>query len=113
MIEATESGVRAILNMDPTMTDAERAAFLKAGKQAVTGKVAAFCEREPIDRPLKTAEVAKLMGKHPETIRLYCCRGVLRRIQPKGFTRPIGISEQSVRDFMAGRSQRKGRTKAA
>lgn len=113
MVEATENGVRAILNMDPTMTDAERAAFLKAGKQAVTGKAATFDEREPIDRPLKTAEVAKLMGKHPETIREYCRRGALRRVQPKGYARPIGISEQSVRDFMAGLSQRKGRTKAA
>ena len=104
MMESTENGVRAILNMDPTMTDAERAAFLKAGKQAVTGKAATFDEREPIDRPLKTAEVAKLMGKTQQQVRLYCRRGFLRRVQPKGFTRPIGISEQSVRDFMAGLS---------
>lgn len=106
MVDATENGVRAILNMDPTMTDAERAAFLRAGKQAVTGKATIFEEREPIDRPMKTVEVAKLMGKHPETIREYCRRGVLRRVQPKGYARPIGISEQSVRDFMAGKRTR-------
>lgn len=109
MIQATETALRAILNADPSMTPE----LIKSTIRTAKGKGGEIDEREPIDRPLKTAEVAKLMGKTQQQVRLYCRRGFLRRVQPKGFTRPIGISEQSVRDLMAGMSQRKGRTKAA
>lgn len=99
MIQATETALRAILNADPSMTPELISATIRTAK----GKGQGITEREPLDRPMKTAEVARHIGKTAQMVREYCRRGLLRRITPPGFTRPVGISEQSVRDFLAGK----------
>lgn len=77
--------------------------LISATIRTAKGKGQGITEREPLDRPMKTAEVARHIGKTAQMVREYCRRGLLRRITPPGFTRPVGISEQSVRDFLAGK----------
>lgn len=99
MIQATETALRAILNADPSMTPELINATIRTAK----GKGQGIAEREPLDRPMKPREVAKHLGKTSRMIGEYCRRGLLRRITLPGCKRSLGISEQSVRDFLAGK----------
>ena len=99
MIQATETALRAILNADPSMTRELINATIRTAK----GKVQEIAEREPLDRPMKPGEVAKHLGKTSRMVGEYCRRGLLRRITMPGCKRSLGISEQSVRDFLAGK----------
>ena len=83
-------------------TDAEAQEAVEKVRDVLDGKTADRGDVQP-DRTLRCVDVAKRLGKSPETIRLYCRKGWLRQVRPPKSQRPVGISEKSVDDFMAGK----------
>ena len=100
MLETTKQAIRAILAADSTVEKAEEAFW---GRQ--------LSRREPwkeetpaaLPRRMTRAEVIDATGLSSATVSKLAARGVFVKIKAPGNKRGCGFTEQSVRDFLAGR----------
>ena len=104
MTSATLTAIRAIIEADPTATKGERDAVLAVA----SGKTAAhMTDQRPLDRIISTKQAAEILGCSVQTVRSYCRVGSLHRVKANGMSRARGISEASLRAFMAGETTAK------
>lgn len=109
MLKTTENAILAICASDPSITDEQTKAAIKAA----SGNVApAITDERPIDTLLKLKDVARLLKTSPRNVTRYARLGYFRRVQIPGAARSLGYSADSVRDFMAGKFPTAKRTKA-
>lgn len=103
MHATSETALRAIMKADETITpeqaeEAIAAAKGKAGKPTMT------------DTGMKRAEVAKVLGIHPQTVTLYAKRGLIRPLcGGASGARTTLYSAASVEAFLAGKPNAKGK----
>jgi len=98
MNAATRNAVVTLLRADPTVrpeTIQPAINLLDGRTELPTDK-----QREPIDRVLTRRQVAELLQCSTKTVTTYAKMNLLRRVGLKG--RAHGISEASVRAFLAG-----------
>jgi len=76
-----------------------------ATRNITNGEVQENTLRRPIEKVYTTAEVAKLTGKTPATVRRYARAGVLHAVRVKGQSRGIGYTAESVRALVEGRAE--------
>ena len=99
MLDSTKELLTTVLRNDPSVTQGQRRAVVELleGKSA-----AAFRPAEPMYRVLPRKVVAELLSVTPRTVTNYARRGVLKAVRDGMVgTRTIGITEKSVRDFIA------------
>lgn len=107
MNATTRNAVVTLLRADPTV----RPESIQPAVDLLDGKaeLPKDKQREPLDRVLTRRQVAELLQCTQRTIDNYVNMGLIRRVGIKG--RALGISESSVREFMAGECMERRRRK--
>lgn len=98
MRKTTRSAIAAILATDETVSAEVRAAVLAAadGEGGVAGD-----EALP-GRPVKIREFCARFGVSRSTVRNLMARGTLRAVRYKRGARAVGITRESVNDYLRG-----------
>ena len=98
MLSKAISAIRAILDLDPTISEEHREGIMQfAMNDAYT--VANILREQSGEEVVSIEKAAKLLGKSKPTIERYIKDGLLSPIIPKGKTRAIGVSLKSIRNF--------------
>ena len=98
MLSKTVIAIRAILDLDPTISEEHREGIMQfAMNDAYT--VANILREQGGAEVVSIEKTAKMLGKSKPTIERYIKSGLLTPIIPQGKTRAIGVSLKSVHDF--------------
>lgn len=92
MTSQTRAIIEAAVNVDPTMTEAEKADILKRLKTPE--------EDADKDKVLSVAEVARRTGKTPKTVHYWCRQGYLQKVTIGKNSRASGILESSLAQWL-------------
>lgn len=99
MLSTTKTALEAVACADPSI---DRARLIE-GLRVIAGEVPAVTD-EAEDRPVSRCEAARLLGVCPQTVTLYCRRGLIRPIRfGEMGARASGYSLRSVREAIAKR----------
>lgn len=100
-LAATTAMMLASLNIPQPQLDAAESAFW--GEIEGHG-VRSITNQEPLDRSISREQASELLQKSKKTISLMIANGTLRGVYGgKGKKRITGVSEESVRAFLAGK----------
>ena len=98
MLSKTLSALRAILDLDPTISEEHREGIMQfAMNDAYT--VANILREQSGDEVVSIGKAAAMLGKSKPNIGRYINGGLLTPVIPSGKTRAIGVSLKSIRDL--------------
>lgn len=103
MISKTLVTLRAILDLDPTISEEHREGILQfAMNDSYT--VANILRKQGEEEVVSIEKAASILGKSKPTIQRYTKSGQLTAVTPPGMTRAVGISMKSLRNLIAATS---------
>lgn len=98
MVSETIVALKAILDLDPTISEEHREGIMQfAMNDSYT--VANILREQGGDEVVNITKAAAMLGKSKPTIERYIRGGLLTPVIPPGKTRAIGVTLKSVRDF--------------
>lgn len=98
MISKTLVAIRAVLDLDTTISEEHREGILQfAMNDGYT--TANILKKHDENEVISIATAAKMLGKAIPTIHRYLKNGTLRSITPPGRKRAIGVSLQSIHEL--------------
>lgn len=98
MLSKTVIAIRAVLDIDPSITEEHREGIMQfVMDDSLT--VANILREQSGNEVVSIEKAAKILGKSKPTIERYIKSGHLTPIIPLGKTRAIGVSLKSIRDF--------------
>lgn len=101
MISKTLVAIRAILDLDPTLSEEHREGIVQFAMN--DSYTAANILREQSGEEVVSIEkAATILGKSKPTIERYLKNGLLTPVIPKGKTRAIGVSMKSIHELGEG-----------
>ena len=98
MISKTIVALRAILDMDPTISEEHREGIMQFSVND-SYTIANILQEEGEDSVVSIEKAASILGKSKPTIERYIKSGHLTPVIPTGGKRAIGVTLKSVRDF--------------
>ena len=99
MISKTLVALKAVLDLDPTITEEHREGIIQfAINDAYT--VANILREHGSDEMVSIEKAADILGKSKPTVARYLKAGTLSPVVPKGKTRAIGVTMESIRALM-------------
>ena len=98
MISKTIVALRAILDMDPTISEEHREGIMQFSVND-SYTIANIRQEEGEDSVVSIEKAASILGKSKPTIERYIKSGHLTPVIPTGGKRAIGVTLKSVRDF--------------
>ncbi len=98
MLSNTIVAIKAILNMDSTISEEHREGILQfAMNDSYTAD--SILREQSGNEVVSIEKAAAMLGKSKPTIARYIKGGLLAPIIPKGKSRAIGVSMKSIRDI--------------
>ena len=99
MLSKAISAIRAILDLDPTISEEHREGIMQfAMNDSYT--VANILREQNGDEVVSIAKAAAMLGKSKPTIERYIKDGLLTPVIPPGKTRAIGVTLRSIHDLV-------------
>ena len=98
MTSKTIVALRAILDMDPTISEEHREGIMQFSVND-SYTIANILQEEGEDSVVSIEKAASILGKSKPTIERYIKSGHLTPVVPTGGKRAIGVTLKSVRDF--------------
>ena len=98
MTSKTIVALRAILDMDPTISEEHREGIMQFSVND-SYTIANILQEEGEDSVVSIEKAASILGKSKPTIERYIKSGYLTPVIPTGGKRAIGVTLKSVRDF--------------
>lgn len=98
MTSKTIVALRAILDMDPTISEEHREGIMQFSVND-SYTIANILQEEGEDSVVSIEKAASILGKSKPTIERYIKSGHLTPVIPTGGKRAIGVTLKSVRDF--------------
>lgn len=98
MTSKTIVALRAILDMDPTISEEHREGIMQFSVND-SYTIANILQEEGEDSVVSIEKAASILGKSKPTIKRYIKSGHLTPVIPTGGKRAIGVTLKSVRDF--------------
>ena len=98
MTSKTIVALRAILDMDPTISEEHREGIMQFSVND-SYTIANILQEEGEDSVVSIEKAGSILGKSKPTIERYIKSGHLTPVIPTGGKRAIGVTLKSVRDF--------------
>ena len=98
MISKTIVALRAVLDMDPTISEEHREGIMRFSVND-SYTIANILQEEGEDSVVSIEKAGSILGKSKPTIERYIKSGHLTPVIPTGGKRAVGVTLKSVRDF--------------
>ena len=99
MLSKTVIAIRAVLDLDPTISEEHLEGIMQfTMNDSLT--VANILREQSGDEVVSIEKAASMLGKSKPTVERYIKGGTLSPVIPKGKTRAIGVSMESIRTLL-------------
>ena len=99
MLSKTLTALRAILDLDPTISEEHREGIMQFAMND-TYTVVNILREQNGNEVVSIGKAAKMLGKSKPTVERYIKSGHLTPIIPPGKTRAIGVTLRSIHDLV-------------
>jgi len=99
MIHAVERAIKNIAECDPTITPEQ----IRDGLDVFAGRITRSSKAKPVKPVYTRKECAEILKVSSACVTNYIRAGLLVPVKPKGMSRAIGVTEESLRDLAEGR----------